>query len=579
MIKLKTLKIQNFLSFGAIPTEVNLDTEGAILVLGENLDDTTNGTTSNGTGKSTIVNAMVYALYDKPISNISKENLVNNINKKNMLVSLTFEKDGKEYKIERTRKSKQGNQVFLYEGDKDITLDSMSNTNELLEQIVGIPYELFVRIVAFSATNTPFLDLPSKAQIELIEELFELKTLTERAEILKDRIKETDTQMRIESARLEQLQSEEERHNRLLFAAEQRVDQWELEHKKQIKILEEKVASLKTIDIEQQKVLLEEYNNVKTQLQTDGQLLKVVEKEISQYKTTVKQKQNELTHLKDAKCPYCLQEYKDTKGKIKECEDIIKQGGDEVEQLEIQQRTLDEKVNDAYEQYEKIQQSLVIKNVQQLVDMEKDISKYETKLSELVDGTNPYTEPLKELQDVELEKIDMTKMNELQTRSDHQKFLLKLLTKKDSFVRKALLNRNVSFLNQKLRGYLTDLGLPHVVEFTQEMSASISYFGRSLDFGNLSNGQRSRVNIALSLAFRDVLQSKHEHVNVCMFDEVLDVGLDGVGVQAAARLLKRKAKDEKLSLYVISHREEIDSMFEQKMVVQMINGFSNIRYT
>lgn len=578
MIKIKTLKIQNFLSFGAIPTEVNLDTEGAILVLGENLDDTTNGTTSNGTGKSTIVNAMVYALYDKPISNISKENLVNNINKKNMLVSLTFEKDGKEYRIERTRKSKQGNQVFLYEGDKDITLDSMSNTNELLEQIIGIPYELFVRIVAFSATNMPFLDLPTKAQIELIEELFELKTLTERAEILKERIKETDTQMRIESARLEQLQAEEERHNRLLVTAEQRAEQWELEHGKQIKVLEEKVDSLKTIDIEEQKTLLEEYNTLKTQLQADGQLLKVVEKEITQYRTVVKQKQGELVHLRDAKCPYCLQEYKDTKAKIKECEDTIKQSVEEVEKLDVQQKTLDEKVNDAYEKYENIQKSLVIKNVQQLVDMEKDISKYETKLSELVDATNPYTEPLKELQDVKLEKISMEKMNELQTKSDHQKFLLKLLTKKDSFVRKALLNRNISFLNQRLRGYLADLGLPHVVEFTQEMAASISHFGRSLDFGNLSNGQRSRVNIALSLAFRDVLQSKHEHVNVCMFDEVLDVGLDGVGVQAAARLLKRKAKDEKLSLYVISHREEIDSMFEQKMIVQMINGFSNIVY-
>lgn len=495
-----------------------------------------------------------------------------------MLVSLTFEKDGKEYRIERTRKSKQGNQVFLYEGDKDITLDSMSNTNELLEQIIGIPYELFVRIVAFSATNMPFLDLPTKAQIELIEELFELKTLTERAEILKERIKETDTQMRIESARLEQLQAEEERHNRLLVTAEQRAEQWELEHGKQIKVLEEKVDSLKTIDIEEQKTLLEEYNTLKTQLQADGQLLKVVEKEITQYRTVVKQKQGELVHLRDAKCPYCLQEYKDTKAKIKECEDTIKQSVEEVEKLDVQQKTLDEKVNDAYEKYENIQKSLVIKNVQQLVDMEKDISKYETKLSELVDATNPYTEPLKELQDVKLEKIGMEKMNELQTKSDHQKFLLKLLTKKDSFVRKALLNRNISFLNQRLRGYLADLGLPHVVEFTQEMAASISHFGRSLDFGNLSNGQRSRVNIALSLAFRDVLQSKHEHVNVCMFDEVLDVGLDGVGVQAAARLLKRKAKDEKLSLYVISHREEIDSMFEQKMIVQMINGFSNIVY-
>ena len=108
------------------------------------------------------------------------------------------------------------------------------------------------------------------------------------------------------------------------------------------------------------------------------------------------------------------------------------------------------------------------------------------------------------------------------------------------------------------------------------MTASITQFGRIMDFGNLSNGQRARVNLALSFAFRDVLQMLHNRINICMLDEVLDVGLDGPGVTAAARMLKRKARDEKLSLYIITHRDEIDSAFDHVITVQMHDGFSRI---
>jgi DNA repair exonuclease SbcCD ATPase subunit len=156
------------------------------------------------------------------------------------------------------------------------------------------------------------------------------------------------------------------------------------------------------------------------------------------------------------------------------------------------------------------------------------------------------------------------------------KFLLKLLTRKDSFVRRVLLNKTLPFLNQRLQDYLTALGLPHQVQFTHEMTASITEFGRLMDFGNLSNGQRARVNLALSFAFRDVLQSMHQRINICLLDEVLDVGLDSVGVTAAARMIKHKARDEGLSLYIISHRDEIDSAFDRVLTVQKSDGFSRI---
>ena len=166
MIRFTTLSMKNFLSYGAVPTVLNLDRAGTTLILGEDLDNTEQGIGANGVGKTVIINALVYALYDKPISNISKDNLVNNINKKNMLVTLDFEKDGTQYHIQRARKTKAGaagNWVKLSKDGEDITPDNVAHTNVLIEKILGIPFDLFVRIVAVSASHTPFLDLPVRA--------------------------------------------------------------------------------------------------------------------------------------------------------------------------------------------------------------------------------------------------------------------------------------------------------------------------------------------------------------------------------------------------------------------------------
>jgi len=192
-------------------------------------------------------------------------------------------------------------------------------------------------------------------------------------------------------------------------------------------------------------------------------------------------------------------------------------------------------------------------------------------------AANPHIESWNELTNTVLEVIDYEEINKINRELEHQKLLLKLLTKRDSFVRKELLNKSIPYLNSRLQYYLSELGLRHKVEFTHEMTANISQFGRSLDFGNLSAGQRARVNLALSLAFSDVLQQLHAKINIQMLDEVLDIGLDAIGIQLAAKLLKKIAKDEGTSMYIISHRDEVDGIFDHKMVIQMIKGFSYIK--
>jgi DNA repair exonuclease SbcCD ATPase subunit len=577
--------IRNFLSYGNNTTLVQLDEVGTTLIVGEDLDNTTNGQGANGVGKSSIINALAYAVYDRPVSNISKDNLVNNINKKNMEVSTNFTAiNGKNYTVKRARKTKvgaAGNTVHIFEDGKDITPDSVSHANELIVKVIGIPYELFVRIVVFSASHTPFLDLPTAShyaanQKDIIEELFGLTVLTSKAELLKAMIKDTDGRLVTNQAKIATLEKEHERYKMQLDSAKKRVLNWEGSNQDTIEGLESKLEAINGVDIEGQQVLYTQAKEIKKQKNECDEQNKQVMRLVQPLRNEFAQLTQELDHLRDATCPYCKQEFVGSADKAVDLElkmrGITLTIGEHNEQLKI--------YNDNYIEldleHEEIRSKITVANIEELAAIKNQSVTFADKITELKEAINPYLEPLDELMSMPVEPINYDEINKITKEADHQKFLLKLLTKKDSFVRKALLNKNIPYLNQKLTHYLTVLGLPHKVEFTHEMTASISQFGHELDFGNLSAGQRARVNLALSFAFRDVLQSIHTKINVCMLDEALDHGLDSVGVQSAVKLLKKKAREEELCMFVITHRGEVDSAFDYTLTVQLKGGFSYI---
>jgi len=763
VIRFKSVSVQNFLSYGAVPIKFDLDNGGTTLIVGEDLDNTASGTGANGVGKTVWLNALIFGLYGKPISNISLDNLVNNINNTHMEVIVEFEKDGKAYAVKRVRKEKGktpyakvferaiGEELDWGSKTQDVTPDSIKHITQFIETILGIPYELFIHIVAFSATGTPFLDLPVRHasqtnQSDIMEELFRLNQLSIKAGLLKEEIKNTKQSLDIKQKHNEQLVKEHERHTTQTETAKNRVDDWDEDTKADIDSETKTLTDLEKHDIDGQQKLfdkisengeelkevddtikdmnskikeftaeyrgienefkvldqsssnaamkheewefdhkrkLEEYEAAKGGLVSEEDLkeqtflndtietsydqqddvksdIADIENNINNTTEKIKKADEELSHLEDAKCPYCLQKYESADDKIASCKvdlddlnkslngdeillkttnKLSKKIGDEVDELkkvithnikeiatETQLRTdlfkeieklqvmvnphddnseadekrmgeldvemdsIDEAVGDMTTDVENLErESAILKeainkvidklefsSLEDLYDIKNNIKHSKEKLKTLSDAVNPHLESYEELVATKLEPIDMDVINELDKLLTHQNYLLKLLTKKDSFIRKNLLNKNLIFLNQRLRGYLQDLGLPHRVEFTQEMTAGISQFGRTLDFGNLSSGQKARVNLALSFSFRDVLQRSLDSVNVCMLDEVLDVGLDAVGVQNAARMLKRKAREDDMSLYIISHRDEVSGIFDKKIVVQMEKGFSNV---
>lgn len=577
VITFNWISLRNFLSYGNNTTKIILNVPGTTLVVGENLDDTTNGIGSNGTGKSTIVNCITYALFDKPISDISKDNLVNNINKKNMEVFFDFNVDDDHYLINRNRKSKNGNNVFLYKNDVDITLDSVANTNALIEQILGISYDLFVRIVVFFASHRPFLDSTKSEQTAIFEQLVGLTMLSDKASTLKETIKETEFSLQLAKSKISVVENEHQRYAQQLKNAKDRMDNWVITNEQDITNLQEKLDKLNGVDLDKQQSLHEELSLIDSQLTKEISLLEKIENKIESYKTTIKKETKELLHLQDNKCPFCLQLYTDTTQKIEDLQLHISEVEDNIKSSTQEVIRLDKIINEMEEARIEIAAQLTTPNIRELLKIKSQSDGIEAKIEALSSATNPHTDSYNELKNVELDEVDYDEINTMTTLIEHQKILLKLLTKKDSFVRKTLLNNYIPYLNSRLQYYLKELGLPHSVEFTHEMTAKISQFGRSLDFGNLSAGQKARVNLSLSMAFSDMLQRIHTKINICILDEVLDLGLDAIGTRSAAKLLKKKAMEDNLALYIISHKHEIESSFDNVMTIQMSKGFSYIK--
>jgi DNA repair exonuclease SbcCD ATPase subunit len=189
--------------------------------------------------------------------------------------------------------------------------------------------------------------------------------------------------------------------------------------------------------------------------------------------------------------------------------------------------------------------------------------------------TDPYTDQISDMEHQALQTVTYDHLNHLTRVQDHQEFLLKLLTSKDSFVRKKIIDQNLSYLNARLTWYLDRIGLPHTVKFQNDLSVSIEELGRELDFDNLSRGERNRLILSMSWAFRDVWESLYSPINILFIDEMIDSGLDTQGVENALALLKKMTRERNKSVWLVSHRDELAGRVENILRVVKENGFTS----
>jgi len=189
--------------------------------------------------------------------------------------------------------------------------------------------------------------------------------------------------------------------------------------------------------------------------------------------------------------------------------------------------------------------------------------------------TDPYSEQIEEMKHQALQEVNYDLINELTRLQEHQDFLYKLLTNKDSFVRKRIIDQNLSYLNSRLTHYLDRIGLPHQVIFQNDLSVEITELGRDLDFDNLSRGERNRLILSMSWAFRDVWESLYKPINLLFIDELVDAGMDTSGVENALSLLKQMARERHKSVWLVSHKDELAGRVSNILKVIKENGFTS----
>jgi DNA repair exonuclease SbcCD ATPase subunit len=197
-------------------------------------------------------------------------------------------------------------------------------------------------------------------------------------------------------------------------------------------------------------------------------------------------------------------------------------------------------------------------------------------LSAELETENPFVDQIDSLKKHGLQEIDFTKMNDLVSLRDHQDCLFKLLTNKGSFIRKKIIDQNLAFLNHRLVHYLTEIGLPHTVQFKSDLEVEITMFGKEYDFDNLSRGERTRLILSLSWAFRDVFESMNDKINLLFIDELVDNGIDAAGTESVLKILKEMSRNSGRSIYLISHRDEFQGRVSNVLKVIKENGYTSI---
>ena len=578
MIHFKNLTVRNFMSVGNATQGVDFDRRDLTLVLGENLDLGGDGS-RNGTGKTTIINALSYALYGNALSNIRKDNLVNKTNGKNMLVSLDFFVNGTEYRIERGRKP---NVLKFYVNNEaqaatDEAQGDSRETQEAIERIVGMSHDMFKYILALNTYTEPFLSMKANDQRMMIEQLLGITLLSERAEKIKELNKATKDGIQEEEVRIRAVQEANKRIQEQIDSLRKRQRLWTTKRDEDVAALRQAIADLEHIDIEAEVQAhrdLEAYHIKKKAIDEANRYIRQIAADDVKLNKLLDKLKIEIAALDAHKCHACGQDLHDAKqDELKTAkEELVKETAlqllaNDTQRLE-HQATLDQlgELGTAPTVfYDTLEDALNHKN--SLTTLKGNLTTRELEVA-------PYGEQISDMEGQALQTVSYDMINELTRLQEHQEFLLKLLTSKDSFVRKKIIDQNLAYLNQRLTHYLDRIGLPHTVKFLNDLTVSIEELGRELDFDNLSRGERGRLILSMSWAFRDVWESLYHPINLLFIDELMDNGLDTQGVENGLALLKKMSRERNKSVWLVSHKDELAGRVENILKVVKENGFT-----
>ena len=583
MIKIKDLTVKNFMSVGNVTQAVDFNKEQLTLVLGENLDQGGDDTGSrNGTGKTTIINALSYALYGTALTNIKRNNLINKTNSKGMLVTLNFEKAGNQYRIERGRSPNILKFYINNHEQKDELHDESQGDSRKTQEDIGalldMSHDMFKHVVALNTYTEPFLSMRANDQRAIIEQLLGITILTEKADALKDKVRQTKDVIKEETLKIDAIEAANKKIQQSIETLAGRQRAWQSKSRQDQEKLSAGIDELEKLNIEEELEAHEklanwtEHNNKITSLRKE---LSTLEPALQRADKSVEKVAKDIAELEDATCYTCGQElHADKKAEIAARKDK------ELLDATTYQQEIAGKVVEVMKSLEEIgdingKPTTFYESAKEAYDHRNNVDNLRSALENKGQEEDPYQAQIDDLTNTALQEIDWGIINDLTVVKEHQEFLLKLLTNKDSFIRKKIIDQNLLYLNNRLTYYLDRLGLPHQVQFQNDLSVEITQLGQDLDFDNLSRGERNRLILGMSFAFRDVWESLYQGVNLLFIDELIDSGMDTAGVESALAVLKKMGRERNKNVFLISHKDELIGRVSHVMKVVKENGFTN----
>ena len=567
------------MSVGNTTQAVDFNKQQLTLVLGENLDQGGDDSGSrNGTGKTTIINALSYALYGQALTNIRKDNLVNKTNNKGMLVTLTFDKDGKEYKVERGRKPNTM-KFFINNEEQELTDQSQGDsrkTQQDINELLGMSHDMFKHIVALNTYTEPFLALKNNDQRAIIEQLLGITILSEKADLLREQTRITRDKLTEENARISAVTSSNEKIKENIERLHSRRKAWIAQNKQDCDKLAKAIKELEQLDIDNE---LEDHEKLKTWEESTKHLNNLkkekstVERALEQADNNVNKLGKDLDDLESAKCYACGQELHDDK--LEEMKDKLQKDYGDAHVYQTSMADKLQKVEKLIEEVGDLDSNTFYETAKEAYQHRGNVDSLTKSLQDKTDELDPYQEQIDDLEKTAIQEVNWDTVNDLNSTKDHMDFLYKLLTNKDSFIRKKIIDQNLAYLNNRLTYYLDKLGLPHTVVFKNDLSVEITQLGQDLDFDNLSRGERNRLILGMSWAFRDVWESLYQNINLLFIDELVDSGMDANGVENSMSVLKKMGRERQKNIYLISHKEELAGRVTNVLKVIKENGFTS----
>ena len=568
MIIFKTIKWKNFLSTGDHWNEIDFLEKNTNLIIG-----------TNGSGKSTMLDALTFALFNKPFRKINKSQLMNTVNERDCLVELEFSVNSRDYLVRRGMKPNifdievNGNQMHRQADDR-------SNQKILEENILKVNYKSFTQIVILgSSTFVPFMQLSGSNRREVIEDLLDIRIFSAMNSLIKDEIRVKREQIRSLDLKKDNLKDKMTMQKNFIKELENRGNNDITTSKEKINLLINETDKYVTIN---ENLELEVTGLIEDQEKVTGAGKKLLK--LNNLKGKLSNKVTTLTKehkfFKDnVSCPTCTQPIEEefrlnritdvqTKAKelrkgYKDLEETIKKEQDRERQFQQLSKEITKLNNDISKN-----NTHISVNQRQIRDLESEIQI----TTEQFKNRNTEHEKLKEFKDNLKNTIDELSVH----REDinHHDFAYSLL--KDDGVKTKIIKKYLPFINQQVNRYLQLMDFYINFTLDEEFRETVkSPIHEDFSYASFSEGEKMRIDLALLFTWREVARVKNSvNTNLLIMDEVFDSSLDGFGTDEFLKIIRYIIKGA--NIFVISHKSDLNDKFENVIQFDKIKGFSKI---